>query len=139
MASDPTLPLRQAVITLLRADGALIALGDPALTADRIYGERSPSKLTWPFVRYGQSNIGQTGGTLPLHAFSKAKFTDEAAEIADRIVQLLDGAILDLGGGRKATLSWPEDGGTQIIPDAAEADAWHAIIRFEVAIPRICA
>jgi hypothetical protein len=135
MAKDPTLPLREAVIQRLRADPDLIALVPEA----RVYGERSPSELNWPFVRYGQSLIGQTGGTLPIHIFSKQTFTDETAEIADAIVGALDDAALDLGGGRKAVLKWPEDGGTQIIADAAEADAWHGIVRFEVAIPRTCA
>jgi len=135
MASDPTLPLRQAVITKLRADPDLIGL----VPAERVYGERSPAKLTWPFVRYGQSLIGQTGGVLPIHIFSKQNFTDETAEIADAIVDALDDISLDLGNGRRATLRWPEQGGTQIIADAAEADAWHGIVRFEVAIPRACA
>jgi hypothetical protein len=134
MASDPTLPLRQAVIQRLRADPDLIAI----VPASRVYGERSPSELTWPFVRYGQSLIGQAGGTLPIHIFSKQNFTDETAEIADAIVESLDDASLDLGDGRKAVLKWPEQGGTQIIADGAEADAWHGIVRFEVTIPRLC-
>jgi hypothetical protein len=135
MAVDPTLPLRQAVIRTLRADDALTAL----LPAERIYGERSPAELTWPFVRYGQADIGQVGGSLPIHVFSKQQFTDEAASIASAIVDALDGRSLALDGGRKATLTWPEASGTQIIPDSAEADAWHAIIRFDVMIPRACA
>lgn len=134
MARDPTLPLRQAVITALRADADLAAL----LPAERIYGERTPSEVTWPFVRYGQTDVGQVSGRLPLHVFSKSQFTDEAAEIAAAIVNALDGKALDLGSGRRATPVWPENGGTQIIPDAAEADAWHAIIRFDVAVPRSC-
>lgn len=96
--------------------------------------------MVWPFVRYGQTDVGQVDGRLPIHAFSKPQggFTDEVAEIAAAIVAALDGKRLILSDGRKATLTWPESGGTQIIPDGAEADAWHAIVRFDVAIPRSC-
>lgn len=139
MASDPTLPLRQAVVTDLRADAALMALGTPPLsTGDRIYGERTPATLVWPFVRYGQADVGQTQARLPLHVFSKSQYTDEVAAIAAGIVARLDGRTLELGDGRRVTFNWPEAGGTQIISDAAEADAWHAIVLFDVTIPRTC-
>lgn len=131
MASDPTLPLRQAIVAHLRADSAMTAV----LAADHLHGERTPATVEWPFVRYGQAEIGQTGGFVPLHAFSKATFTDEVATIAAALVASLDGVTLILTDGRKATLDW---GGTQVIPDAAEADAWHAIVRMGVTVPRTC-
>lgn len=134
MASDISLPLRQAIVTRLRADPNVTAV----IPAAQVYGERTPATLTWPFVRYGQSDVGQTSGSVPLHVFSKAEFTDEAATIAAAIVESLDGKRLDLGDGRKADLNWPEAAGTQIIPDGDEADAWHAIVRFNVTVPRTC-
>ncbi len=137
MASDPTLLVRRAVVTHLRADPTVNTLGSPPLGI-RIYGEKAPATLTWPFVRYGQSDFGQTRGVVPIHVFSKASFTDEAAGIAAAIVASLDGRTLELSDSRKITFNWPEVGGTQVIPDAAEASAWHAIVRFDVTIPRLC-
>ena len=130
---DLTLPLRQAIVSLLRTDTDLTAL----VPAERVYGERSPASPTFPFVRYGVSDIGATGGATSLHVFSKSGFTDQAANIAARIVEALDGKTLATGS-RKVTLTWPERNGTQIIPDSAEADVFHAIVRFDVSAPRAC-
>jgi hypothetical protein len=137
-ASDPTLPTRQAIVTHLRADTNVTTLGSPSL-GTRIYGERAPGgTLSWPFVRYGQTDMGQLGGPVPIHVFSKKQHTDEAATIMAAIVESLGGKTLELEDGRKIRLNYPDAGGSQIIPDAAEADAWHGIVRFDAFIPRAC-
>lgn len=141
MGRDTSLPLRQAVIETLRADTALIALGEPALSDDRIYGMRAPSKLTWPFVRYGavdslpyksQCTDGAVIG-FTVHSFSKADFEDECAGINAALVTALDGRSIDLDADFEAMahIRWV---GSQIIPDAAEANAWHGVNRFEATV-----
>lgn len=134
MASDPTLLVRQATVAHLRADTSVTTTA----VGTRIYGERSPSELAWPFVRYGVSAFGQVRGVVTLHAFSKAQYTDEVAAIMAAIVASLGDNPLTLDDGRKLDLVYPEEGGSQIIGDPAEADAWHGIVRFEGYIMREC-
>lgn len=137
MANDPTLPLRQAVIAVLRADANLTA----KVPADRVYGMRSPATLTWPFTRYGPPDTlpfratcldGATIG-FAIHSFSKAQFEDECASINAALSAALDGKALELEGlgGATAHIDWR---GSQILPDAAEADAYHGIVRFEATV-----
>jgi hypothetical protein len=140
MARDTSLPLRRAVVTALRDDNNFTALGSPALDA-RIYGMRTPAPLTWPFTRYGSSDavpfLGQCldGARVrfAIHAFSKAKFEDECAEISAGAAAALDGKTIELDADYDATahLRWL---GTQIITDAAEASAWHGIVAFEATV-----
>lgn len=134
MARDTSLPLRQAVVTALRADTSLTAL----VPAERNYGMRSPATLTWPFTRYGSPDAlpfraqcidGATIG-FTVHAFSKQTFEDECANINAAVSASLDGKVLDLGG-LKAHVVWR---GSQIIPDAAEADAYHGVNSFEATV-----
>lgn len=137
MAKDTTLPLRQAIVTRLKADEALTLLID----GDSIYGMRTPASLTWPFIRYGTPNTLPTRATcwdgavirVPIHAFSKAEYEDEAAGIIAAVAKSLDGAVmaLDAGFGATAHLKWR---GTQVLPDAAEAGAWHAFADFEATV-----
>lgn len=135
MATDLTLPTRRAIVTHLRADTNVAAT---ALGA-RFYGETTPATLIWPFGRYGQTALGQLGGQVPLHFFSKAQFTDEVAEIMAAVVTSLGDKVLALEDARKLHLIYPDEGGTQIIPDGAEAGAWHGIVRLEARIARECA
>lgn len=134
MARDLTLPTRQAIVAHLRADTDVT---DTAMGV-RFYGERTPATVAWPFGRYGQTSLGQLGGAIPLHFFSKAQFTDEVATIMAAVVLSLDGKVLTLEGGRKLHLTWPDAGGSQIIPDADEANAWHGIVRLDAAMAREC-
>lgn len=129
MALDLSLPLRQAIVTALRADTGLTAI------TERIYGERVLADPTFPFVRYGVSDtVPQRGAcwdgsriNVPIHSFSKADFTDEVAQMNAAVALALDGKVLALDGG-KAHLRWT---GSRIIPDASEASAWHGIVSFE--------
>lgn len=134
IAIDPTLPARQATVSHLRADTGVTSKP----IGERIYGERPPSKKTWPWALY-VADFGQTGGSIAIHVFSKAKFTDEVAEIMAAIVTSLGAAVIEMDDGRKLHLQYPDFGGSQILSDAAEADAWHGIVRFDAFIPRECA
>jgi hypothetical protein len=137
MANDTSLALRQQVIVTLRADPDLTALVPSA----RIFGLRSPSTLTWPFTRYGAPDAlpfrGQCmdGATISftIHSFSKQEFEDECAGINAAVSSALDQRAMDLPGARgvKARIVWK---GSQIIPDAAEANVWHGVNRFEATV-----
>lgn len=131
MAKDLTLPLREAAVTRLKATGGLTALVPEA----RVYGMRTLGTLTWPFTRYGSPDAGAAGQgseiDFTVHAFSKQAFEDECANICANIVEGLDGAVLTLTGGEKAHVSWRR---TQIIPDAAEANAWHGIVQLRARV-----
>ncbi len=133
MSIAPILSLRRAIVTHLRADSTVTSTA----VGQRIYGERAPAAPVWPFVRYGQSDaVPGFQITAPIHVFSKAEYTDEAAEIAEIIGASLSGKVLALDDGRKARLRYA---GHQIIPDAAEASAWHAIVRIEANVIAECA
>jgi hypothetical protein len=130
-----SLSLRQAIIERLRADTTLASLGSPTLgDDDRIY-ERTRSALTWPFVRYdGPDEIPLRQGTqirFAVHAFSKAKFTDEVAGIDAAIQGSLEDAVIELSGGLTAYVVWI---GSQILADPAEADAHHGVNAFNAVI-----
>lgn len=126
--------LRQATVTALRANADLIALGDPAI-ADRVYGRRQPAELTWPFCRVSVADEGPlrkgTDVRLTIHSFSKAQFDDECELINGAIQAALEDAVLQLSPAVKAFVTWD---GSQVIPDAAEADAWHGVNRFTATI-----
>jgi hypothetical protein len=135
MANDPTLALRQAVIVTARADTDLIAL----VPAERNYGMRSPPDPAYPFTRYGSPDalpfraqcIDGASIAFMTHTFSQGEFEDECAAINAAYSKALDGQVLALDGGGRATIIWK---GSQIIPDAAEADVWHGINRFEATV-----
>lgn len=126
MAKDLSLPLRQAAVTRLKASAGLLEL----VPDEQVYGMRQPAQTDWPFTRYGAPDAGPLGaGSLTdftVHAFSKDAFEDECARICSAIVDELDGAVLALNGGFKAHVTWKR---TQVIPDAAEANAWHGIVQ----------
>jgi hypothetical protein len=126
--------LRRATVTLLRANADLVALGDPPI-ADRVYGRRQPAILTWPFVRVSVADEGPlrkgTDVRLTVHSFSKAQFDDERELIDGAIQEALENTVLELSPAVAAYVTWD---GSQVIPDAAEADAWHGVNRFTATI-----
>jgi hypothetical protein len=134
-----SLRLRRAIVPRLRADADLIALGDPALGADpaniRIYGRRTPATLIWPFVRVNLADEGplRKGTTvrLTVHTFSKAQFDDECEQLNGGVQTALEDAVLELSPAVKAYLTWVS---SQVLEDAAEADAWHGLNSFDAAI-----
>lgn len=134
---DYSLALRKAVIVRLRATAALTAL----VPAARIFPERVPGENeTWPFIRYGSTILspqrfdGYEGGTheITIHAFSDSHKTDEIYGIRREIIAALDEADLTIEDDARATnfihtLS-------NLIPDGAEADAYHDIHNFTVSV-----
>jgi hypothetical protein len=134
MARDFTLLLREAIILHLKADAALTAL----LPESQIHGMRQPAQAVWPFTRYGSPDSRPVGlgeeTSITLHVFSKDPSEDECVTIARALANALDGRKLDLdddGDVFEARLEWR---GTQTVPDAAEANAWHSLVRFEARI-----
>jgi hypothetical protein len=111
MAGRPlqSLRLRQAIVAALRGDDDLTALGAPPL-ADRIYGKRQPATL---------------------HTFSKAQFDDEVEGLNAGVQTALEDAVLELSAARKAYMRWIS---SQVIADAAEANAWHGLNSFDATI-----
>jgi hypothetical protein len=126
-----SLSLRQAIVTRLRADADLTGL----VPAASIYGQRSPSTVTWPFVRYGAPDETPlrkgTDIRVTLHAFSNEQFEDEASNILAAIQASLEAAVIDLGGGLTAYLNFLR---ATVMGDGAEADAFHGVISFDAAI-----
>jgi hypothetical protein len=139
MARDTSLPLRQAIVTRLRADAGLTAI----VPAARVYGMRSDVNPTYPFTRYGSPDalpfkaqcLDGATVSFTIHSFSEAGYEDECASINAAVASALDDVTLDLepnaGFPAKAHLRWI---GSQIVPDAAEASVWHGIDRFEAGI-----
>lgn len=133
MAVAPILALRKAIVAHLRADNSVTSTA----MGTRFYGERAPASPTWPFGRYGVSDaIPGFDINVPLHVFSKADYTDEAAAIGEAIGASLDSLTLTLGDGRTAHLHYR---GMQLLPDAAEAAAWHAVVTIGARVARDCA
>ena len=131
-----SLRLRRAIVPHLRADADLIAIGTPPLSQDeRIYGRRQPATLVWPFVRVSVADEGPlrkgTEVRATVHTFSKAKFDDECEDMNGAVQTSLENAVLDLSPSVKAYMSWV---GSQVIPDGAEADAWHGVNSFTATI-----
>lgn len=130
MPVAPILSLRRAIVTHLRADTVVTATA----VAGRIYGEKAPATLQWPFARYGASDaVPGFEIEAPIHVFSKDEFTDDVNGIAEAIGNSLDGTVLDIGSGRKAYMTWL---GVRVVGSAP--DEWHAIVRFSATVPRDC-
>jgi hypothetical protein len=131
-----SLRLRQGIVTTLRADADLTALGSPPLSQDdRIYGRRTPATPVWPFVRVAVADEGPlrkgTDIRLTVHTFSKAQFDDECGTLNGAIQEALEDATLELGPGTTAYVVWNS---SQVLSDAAEADAWHGVNTFTATI-----
>lgn len=126
--------LRQAIVVSLRANAELTEIGEPAI-GERVYGRRQPATLSWPFIRVSVADEGPlrkgTEVRVTVHSFSKAQFDDEAETINGASQESLEDAVLDLSGSVKAYMSWI---GSQVIPDATEADAWHGVNSFTATI-----
>jgi hypothetical protein len=68
---------------------------------------------------------------LTVHSFSNATFDDECETLNASIQTALEDAVLELSPAVTARLAWLS---SQVVPDAAEADAWHGINSFDAAI-----
>lgn len=130
MSVAPILALRKAIVTHLRADTAVTSTA----IGERSYGERPPKAPGWPFLMYGMSDA-QPGYEInaPLHIFSKDPFTDDVNAVAEAVGASLDGAVMMLGDGRKAYLTWA---GVRVVGSEEE---WHSIVTISARVPRDCA
>lgn len=129
-----SLRLRQATVAFLRSDSDLITAGEPDVS-NRIYGRRVPPAPTWPFLRVNVALEGPLRkGTIvrvTVHTFSKAQFDDEAETLNAIVQRALEDKVLELGPGTKAFMAWLS---SQVLPDGAEADAYHGINSFDATI-----
>lgn len=132
MALAPALELREAIVTLLKGDEALLAL----VATGSIFGEYPGAEPARPFVRYGEDDTRPQPSAcwqganvaFPVHAFSAEKFTDEAKAMNAAIINALDGKVVTLEGGAKATITCQ---GSQLLRDGADPNAWHGFNQFE--------
>jgi hypothetical protein len=140
MARDLSLPLREAIVSHLRADGSFTA----KVPAEQVHGMRQPAETPWPFTRYGSPDSRPFRAQcldglivdVTLHIFSKEDYENECAEILSAMARSLEGSqgkgiVLALDGGGRAHIRWK---GSQILPDAAEASAWHGLAHIEATI-----
>jgi hypothetical protein len=134
MANDPSLALRQEVVTRLRALAGLASI-----VGTRGYGEQPSDTLPErPFWRYGVDDTTPRksscwdGATceFPVHSFSVAKYTDEVRQMNALIAGNLDEAVIDLNGA-KATIQWL---GSTVLRDAADPAGWHGTARFRATV-----
>jgi hypothetical protein len=130
MSVAPILGLRRAIVSHLRADVAVTSTS----VGQRIYGERTPATLTWPFARYGVSDASGEDIIVPVHIFSKDAFTDDVNAIAEAIAGSLDERTLALGDDRRAYIAWET---SRLV--ASDEHEWHSIVTFSARIPKDCA
>lgn len=138
MARDSTLPVRRAILTLLKSDAALTAL----VPAARIYPQSPPAGPAWPFIRYGTPSVLPLRAScldgceieVAVHGFTKATETESAedrgAKIGAAIARAIDGRTVEIAGGRVA-LRWT---GSQLLQDGDEAGAYHAVVNIRARV-----
>jgi hypothetical protein len=68
---------------------------------------------------------------VTVHSFSKAQYDDECETINAAIQTSLEDAVVELNASTKAYFAW---NGSQVIPDGAEADAYHGVNTFTATI-----
>ena len=140
MASDYTLPVREAVMRAL-ASSALAAL----VPVGSQYRGTVPAGRTFPFTRYGApiavplraSGLDSATVRFTLHSYTKPLYgpdgamltpaEDRSHAIAAAIVGALGDRSLLLAGGLRAAVVWI---GTNQLQDPSEADCWHAVASF---------
>lgn len=136
MANDPSLALRQAIVTLLRDTAALTSI----TTAAKVFGEQPEPMPEFPFTRYGVPEITPRRTScwqgvdvdFPIHCFSGKKFTDEAHQMIAAVETALDEAVIEIDDdGTRATLVWL---GSTVARDRADPKAWHGTARFRATI-----
>ncbi|HKF95099.1 MAG TPA: DUF3168 domain-containing protein [Gammaproteobacteria bacterium] len=131
-ANDPTLYVRQAIVTRLKIDVSAVA--------SRVYGRSPPAAPVWPFIRVAVDDVEPftaqclRGATvnLTVHTFAKG---DE-----DNAVALLNRTVADALSSKPLVLTdspipaelrrmqWLR---SQIIRDTDEATGWHGIVSFQ--------
>ena len=147
MANETPLYVRRAGLSLLRADAGLTAM-----VGDRMYPPQRPANAVWPFIGWGVAIDSPFAAAcldgnqldVAVHCYAATSGTgsgtvageERAGAIAAGVVRVLLGAgevALDAYGLADATahFTWLS---TQVIQDAAEADAFHAIVSLRVTV-----
>jgi hypothetical protein len=138
MANDPSLALREKVVTRLRAASSLTDI----TTANKVFGEQPGDPLPErPFTRYGVDDVTPRrpscwdGAVIefPIHSFSMTKFSDQVRQMNAAVAMALDGAVIDLDeeGTNRAEIRWLN---STILRDAGDSNAWHGIARFRATV-----
>jgi len=142
MAIDSTLPVRRAMLTIMKGNAPLLAI----VPAARHYPQTTPANPTWPFTRQGSPSgtplraTGVDGGEIitSVHGFAKPRTRaggtkiesaeDHAARLGAAIAAALDGQVIEIPRGRMR-IRWT---GSQLLKDPLEADAYHTVQNFAI-------
>lgn len=137
--ASPEVAVRKAVILAQKADP-----GVAAIFGARCHGINPPAVPVWPFTRYGvptstaaRMSGSDRGKSIPItiHVFTKGTGDENDVSAGCGSVEAaLHGKTLavDLDGpGHMAEIVYEQ---TQILPDGAEATAWHGLVRFRARI-----
>lgn len=143
--TDYSRQVRRAVIGALRIDTGMTVL----IPAASLYPGTVPASRTFPFGRAGgplASPFRASGLRSSSHRFAYYFYTkplyatpgdptsgllDSAESQAEKMaaagMMALDGRVLTLESGMKATITWV---GTNVLQDPSEASAWYAVVNF---------
>lgn len=129
--SDPALDLQGACVKALRRDVAL-----KALIGQRVYDGVPPNPV-FPYVTLGDDHvvadradcIDGAETTISIHVWSRQKEWIEGKQIANRVVQILDQGVPDLGAAHAVVSFDHED--TLYLRDP-DGESRHVVIRFQV-------
>ena len=131
MATDHSLQIRQAVVLALRGVSEI-----EAVVSGRIYGEASPAKPVWPFIKVGAMVAGPFDATclsgsettFVVNCFVKGLDGSGAYNLAKLVQQALDGLDPALAGGaHMVSLDWT---GSTPLKDQQEADGYYSAVAF---------
>lgn len=143
--TDYSRAVRRAALPALKTTPGVTAL----VAASEIYPSTVPAAHGWPFIRWGTpiaspfraTGLDSSTIRVTIHGFCKVLLDGSGAlidtaesqgeKIGAAIVTALDGRVLDLDGGMHVNFTWV---GTNLSPDGADADAWHAAVQFEAAV-----
>ena len=131
--ADLSLPLRQALVTALRASSAV-----HALVADRIY-DAVPTDPVRPYLRYGipiiapyeASEISGADIDVTIHVFDVGPDNSRAYAIAKAVKDALDETTPDLTGGYTLSLVWT---GSQALGDEEGSAFVHHLVQFNAVV-----
>lgn len=126
-----TTHVRTAILTALQSTPAVTAL----VPAVNIYPGKTPGALSWPFIRYGAANssVGRAscwhGAEVngSVHIFAKA---DPAIPDPEGFV----GNAIDAISDALESIDDCHAGLSQVMGDPDEADSWHGVVNFTMAV-----
>jgi len=135
--SDLSLQLKNEVIRHLSGYAPLLQ----EVPTERIYAMTSPANPTWPFIRYGSpiitpyySSCGDgISARVTLHGFSETSGTRAGEDSAIFIGKLIADAMENFAT-EEVTLVESSWIGSRCIGEDTEADRWHIIVEFNIAV-----